>query len=381
MTRRLKLLHVATTTAGGLGQSLLSITTGLNRQRYDVHVAFGTGHPFDNAFCAAGIPVYPLALSRGVNPLRMALCFFQLKRILKTQRFDIVHVHGSLAGILGRIAARWVKTPVIVAELHGYATRDPNGFMENTVFRWLEQRLDPITDAYVAVSAAVARAWVARGVANAVRIQVIHHGIDLAPFTLTPAAPVPRSDPGAKIIGTVCLLEERKGMMDLVEALPYVIESCGPIVCWIVGDGPLKAAMIKRLRELGMDAFVRFLGWRDDVPQIMAQLNVFVLPSRRESFGLVFLEAMASRCPIVATRIDGIPEVVADGETGLLVEPGNPRLLGAAIVRLLQDAQLAKNLGEAGRQRVSERFTRTAMASAYEALYEKLWTAQRRTTV
>lgn len=377
MTQRLKLLHVATTTAGGLGQSLLAITTGLNRTRFDVHVAFGTGHPFDNAFCAAGIPVYPLALSRGMNPLRVALCFFQLKKILKTQGFDIVHVHGALAGILGRIAARVARTPVIVAELHGYATRNPDGFLENTVFRWLEQRLDAITDAYVAVSGAVARAWVARGVTTAARLQVIHHGIDVDRFACDSTAATPRavSDAKVKVIGTVCLLEARKGMMDLIEALPGVREQFGAVQCWIVGDGPLKPVMVKRLDDLGMTDSVRFLGWRDDIPQLMAQFDVFVLPSRRESFGLVFLEAMACRCPIVATQVDGIPEVVAEGVTGLLVEPGNVGQLGAAIVRLLRDEALAKRMGEAGRQRVSTHFSRSAMARAYETLYEKLCAA------
>lgn len=376
MTRRLKLLHVATTTAGGLGQSLLAITTGLNRARFDVQVAFGTGHPFDNAFCAAGIPVYPLALSRGMNPLRMALCFLQLRKILKTQAFDIVHVHGSLAGILGRLAARVAKTPVIIAELHGYATRDPDGFLENTVFRWLEQRLDPITDAYVAVSAAVARAWVARGVTTAARVQVIHHGIDLDRFACSAAAtPSAVAAAKVKVIGTVCLLETRKGMLDLIEALPGVRDRFGAVQCWIVGEGPLKPALQKRLDEMRMTDAVRFLGWRDDIPQLMAQFDVFVLPSRRESFGLVFLEAMACRCPVVATRVDGIPEVVAEGVTGLLVDPGNVEQLGAAIVRLLRDEALAKRMGEAGRQRVSTQFSHSAMARAYESLYEKLCAA------
>lgn len=377
MPRRLKLLHVATTTAGGLGQSLLAITTGLNRARFDVHVAFGTGHPFDSAFCAAGIPVYPLALSRGMNPLRMALCFLQLKKILKTQAFDIVHVHGSLAGILGRLAARVAKTPVVVVELHGYATRDPDGFLENTVFRWLERRLDPITDAYVAVSAAVARAWVARGVTSAARVQVIHHGIDLDRFAGS-AATAPSPAVGAakvKVIGTVCLLEARKGMMDLIEALPGVRARCAAMQCWIVGDGPLKPAMQRRLDALGMTDAVQFLGWRDDIAQLIAQFDVFVLPSRRESFGLVFLEAMACRRPIVATRVDGIPEVVAEDINGLLVEPGNVQQLSAAILRLLHDEALARRFGEAGRQRVSAQFSRSAMAHAYQSLYEKLCAA------
>ncbi len=375
MTRRLKLLHVATTTAGGLGQSLLTITTSLNPERFDVHVAFGPGHPFDSAFCDAGIKVYPLALSRGINPLKMLRCFFQLRRLLKQHRFDIIHVHGSVAGILGRLAAWCVGTPVIVTELHGYATRDPDGFMEHTVFRWIERLLDPITDAYVAVSEAVSRAWIARGIASAARIEVIHHAIDLNKFPVLPAAPS-SGEACAKVIGTVCLLEERKGMMDLVEALAHVVENIRPVTCWVIGEGPLKPVMIRRLNELGMESFVRFLGWRDDIPKIMSQLDVFVLPSRRESFGLVFLEAMASRCPIVATRVDGIPEVVADGVTGLLIEPRDVEQLGKALVRLLRDEDLRKAMGEAGRRRVGERFTITAMSLAYEALYERLWKAR-----
>ncbi|HWI14153.1 MAG TPA: glycosyltransferase family 4 protein, partial [Burkholderiales bacterium] len=174
------------------------------------------------------------------------------------------------------------------------------------------------------------------------------------------------------VVGTVCLLEERKGLLALVEAMPRVIQTVGDVRFVIVGEGPLKGRMQQRIAELGIADRVDFLGWRFDVPDLMSQFDVFALASLRESFGLVYLEAMACRCPVVAARVDGVPEVVSDGETGILVPPASPAELARALCRVLSDEATRKRMGAAGRRRVVDLFDVRRMAAAYEALYARL---------
>lgn len=367
-----QVLHVSTTSAGGLGTSLLSIMQSLDPQRFKVQVALGLGYPLDSAFEPAGFTLHPLKLSRGIHPLEFVETIYRLFRLMRRQHFDVVHVHGSEAGILARVAAWLARIPVVVVELHGYANRDPNSILERTVYRWIEAALNPITDAYVAVSAHVARQWVARGICDLRRIQVIHHALALAQFPDRPLATRPGHATGKPVVGTVCLLEARKGLQCLVEAMPTVVQRVPGVRFVVVGEGPLKPWMVARATELGVLEHIDFLGWRNDVPELMWQFDLFALPSRRESFGLVFLEAMASRCPIVATRVDGIPEVVSDGHTGTLVEPDNRQALAEAIVDLLTNPQKADQFATAGRARVEDHFNSQRMAREYNALYGRL---------
>ena len=367
-----KVLHISTTSAGGLGTSLLSIMLALDPQRFQVEVALGLGYPLDSAFEPAGIRLHPLRLTRGIHPLQFIETVIRLTRLIRRERYDVVHVHGSEAGILARIAARVAGVPVVIAELHGYANRNPDSLLERTVYRWIEQALDRVTDAYVAVSGHVERQWIARGICSGDRVQVIHHALDLKDFPDRGEITRPGRTTGHPTVGTVCLLEARKGLHSLVEAMPAVVQAVPGVRFAIVGEGPLREWMAERAAELGVLQHIDFMGWRKDVPELMWQFDLFALPSRRESFGLVFLEAMASRCPLVGSRVDGIPEVVSDGQTGTLVAPDDPPALAAAIVDLLCDADKARRFAEAGRLRVETLFSAERMAQEYNALYLRL---------
>lgn len=367
---KFKVLHVSTTSAGGLGTSLLSIMLALDPQRFQVEVALGLGYPLDSAFEPAGIKLHPLKLTRGIHPLQFIETVIRLTRLIRRQRYDVVHVHGSEAGILARIAARIVGVPVVIAELHGYANRNPDSLLERTIlYRWIEQALDLATDAYVAVSGHVERQWIARGICRKERVRVIHHALDLKDFPDRGDILRPGRAAGRPVVGTVCLLEARKGLHSLVEAMPLVVQQVPGVRFAIVGEGPLREWMAQRADQLGVLQHIDFMGWRKDVPDLMWQFDLFALPSRRESFGLVFLEAMASRCPLVGSRVDGIPEVVSDGQTGTLVPADDPPALAAAIIDLLHDTDKADRFAKAGRQRVETLFSAERLAHEYNTLY------------
>lgn len=370
---KFKVLHVSTTAAGGLGTALLSITQALDKQRFAVDVALGLGYPLDAAFAPAGIRLHPLPLSRGIHPLQFLRTMLRLTRLMRRECYDLVHVHGSEAGILARVAARITRVPVVVVELHGYANRDPDSLLERTLYRWIEKALDGMTDAYVAVSGHVQRQWLERRICVAERLQVIHHALDLQCFPDRGAGVRIDAGLGARpVIGTVCLLEERKGLVTWVEAMPEVVRQLPSVRFAIVGEGPLRPWMERRAQALGIAEHIHFLGWRQDVPALMWSFDLFVLPSHRESFGLVLLEAMASRCPLVASRIDGIPEVVSDGKTGSLVPTGDVHALARAVVDLLTDQDKAMRFAQAGRERVEALFSKERMAREYNELYRRL---------
>lgn len=372
MADRFRVLHVSTTSAGGLGTSLLSIVRALDATRFRVEVALGIGHPLDGAFERAGIRLHALQLSRGIRPLQFVRTIVRLTILMRREHFDALHVHGSEAGILARIAGRIAGVPVMIVELHGYANRDPDSLLERTLYRWIEKALDGMTDAYVAVSHHVKRQWLARGICVPDKLRVIHHALVLHDFPDRGAIGRTRAKDGGLLVGTVCLLEARKGLEALVEAMPAVLAKVPSVRFAIVGDGELMPWMQRRTRELGLATCVDFMGWRFDVPDLMWRFDVFALPSRRESFGLVFLEAMASRCPVVGSHVDGIPEVVEHGETGLLIPPDSPPALAAAIVELLTDTDKARRFGDAGRLRVEALFDADRMAREYNALYGEL---------
>ena len=174
---------------------------------------------------------------------------------------------------------------------------------------------------------------------------------------------------GPSRLVTVGRLQAPKDAITLVRALAAVHGS--PFETVVVGDGPDRPAVEEEVRRLGLERAVELVGERDDVPELLATADLFVLSSRSEGLPLSILEAMAAGLPVVASRVGGIPEVVVDGETGLLVPPGDPQRLADAVERLLADPSLRRRLGEAGRRRVAEHFDLASVQRAHLDLYRR----------
>jgi glycosyltransferase involved in cell wall biosynthesis len=163
-----------------------------------------------------------------------------------------------------------------------------------------------------------------------------------------------------------------KGQTFLLRAWPAVLEGEPRALLLLAGDGPDEGALTAQAAALGLGRSVRFLGFRQDVPSLLACAEVLVLPSLNEGFGMVLVEAMAMGKPVVASAVGGVPEVVLDGQAGLLIPPADPRALAAAILRLLADPRAARRMGEAGRERARESFSRKAFLQAHRDLYGEL---------
>jgi glycosyltransferase involved in cell wall biosynthesis len=230
-------------------------------------------------------------------------------------------------------------------------------------------------DAVVAISESV-REVLRQGGVPAERIEVIPSGIDFSPFTENKDKDFLRREFGFAaddfLVGIVAHLDDSKGHKTLIDAARFLKSRSSKIKIVIIGTGKLEIELAEQARGLGVNDLVFFLGFRDDVPRLLASLDLFVLTSNAEGLGTSIMDAMASRLPVVATWVGGIPEVVVDRETGLLIPPRRPEDLAEAILKLYSDRALARRLGERGFEVVREKFSAEAMAARIVDLYERI---------
>jgi len=360
---------------GGAERQLVALAKGLDRSRF-LPVIFcltATG-PLVADLEEAGIETRCFGL-RGLkvwrNPIRVARCLLAFFDDLKKEKPEIVHGLLFHAYILGTFAAKLAGVPIVIA-----SRRSLGRFKEKKWHYRLAERLaNRMTDVIVANSEAVREDVIRQEKVEPSRVRVIYNGIDPSLYDL-PADPTLRASLGiparAKVVGVVANLIHYKGHRFFLQACQEIKRKHQAVTFLLIGDGPLRRELEGLARELGLEKDVLFLGSRQDVPQLLALMDVVVLPSLEEGFPNAILEAMAAGKPVVATEVGGIPEAVVHGETGLLVPPKDPEALADAILRLLDDPQLALEMGRAGRDRVRKAFGLDRMVREMEGLYEEL---------
>jgi glycosyltransferase involved in cell wall biosynthesis len=210
------------------------------------------------------------------------------------------------------------------------------------------------------------------------KIHTIHYGLEIPVKVIDRriARPLLRQElglaPDAVLIGTVGRLIAQKGVVYALRGFARIAAQYPQAHLIVAGEGGLRAALEAETQALGVDEHVHFLGWRDDVPHLMAGIDVFLMPSLWEGFGLVLLEAMAQSVPVIGSAVSAIPEIVVDGETGRLVPPRDPAAIASALEALLEDEALRRHMGMMGLDRLETRFNADRMASATLVLYAQL---------
>jgi glycosyltransferase involved in cell wall biosynthesis len=357
-------LHVDTarTWRGGQNQVLLTV----NGLREIGHRAALVAHPGGELRKRAseGLELIPIA-PRAEMDLSAA---WRFSRLLKRLRPDVVHAHdphgvamAALALSFGTASAGG-RSPALVA-----ARRVDFRLKGNSFSRWKYRQVD----CFIAASEAIRRMLLADGVEER-RAIAIHEGIDVERVAKAPRVDVHEAfwlPHGAPVVGNVAALVPHKGQRDLIEAARLVIQQIPDARFVILGEGELREHLERLIREHHLEKHVLMPGFRADVIGCIKGFDLFVLSSITEGLGTSLLDAMACGKPIVATRTGGIPEVVADGTTGLLVPPHDHQSLAAAIVRMLRETRLREQMGEAGRARVGERFTAERMVAATAEVY------------
>jgi len=310
-----------------------------------------------------GFRVQVVPLGGALDPTATA----RLRTLLARERTDVLHTHTHFSlNVVGRIAARAAGARVI-AHMHIENVFRPSGLGRRAQVV-VDNRTARLCTWIVAVSDATRSSLVAQGYPPD-RTITIHNGIEVrdaaAPASIAPAPP----GPVLLEIGRLC---DVKGQRALIAALPRLART--DVTLLFAGEdiesgGAYRSSLEREATELGVADRVRFLGRREDVPALLAAADALVLPSSIEGLPLVVLEAMAARRPVVATAVGGTPEAVVDGETGMLVPPGDIDALVRAIDAVLGDPELARRLGEAGERRVRERFDAEATAQRILGLY------------
>ncbi|HEY7412126.1 MAG TPA: glycosyltransferase [Vicinamibacteria bacterium] len=353
---------------------LRQLATGLDRERFAPEVVcLLDGGPVAAALEGDGVPVEVMGLGRLYGPRGLA-GVPRLARRLRG-RADVLHTYLVSANVYGGFAARLARVPVLVT------TRRDTGFSRNWRLRLLEEWLvNPRADAVVAVSHAVAaRAVQERGL-SAARVVTIANGVDVAALRGWDAARADaRREWGLRdehaAIGVVAHFSPVKGHAEFLRAATLVAGENRRARFVLVGDGPLRPAMEALARRLGLADRVVFTGAREDVPRLLAMLDLVAVPSHTEGMSNALLEAMAMARPVVATAVGGNVDVLRHGVTGLLVEPRDPPALAAALVLLLDDPARAQAMGAAARAWVAEHLAPGAMVRRHEELYRSLISA------
>ncbi|HEX6268699.1 MAG TPA: exopolysaccharide biosynthesis polyprenyl glycosylphosphotransferase [Anaerolineales bacterium] len=320
------------------------------------------------------------SLINHIDPVVNLKAVADLRRIMVEGKYDIVHTHSSVAGVVGRIAALAAGIPVILHHVHGWGPLEGMTVWTKKLYLTLERFCAKFTDRIITVAEPDIQKGLDQGIGTEDKFTLINNGIDLEKFRQDVDAQQVRSelglDPKCKLVGMVGRLDEQKNPLDLIKAAAIVTQSYPKVQFLIVGDGSLRPDCEKLINELNLKDKFFLLGFRNDVPRILPILTITAMSSLWEGLPLAFLESMSAGKPIVANNIDGAGDVVVDGETGFLVNPRQPQAMAERILALLNNERLCNKMGRIAQQR-SEYFSLPRMLGKVEALYKELYSSDR----
>lgn len=346
---------------------VLSLARGLDHRRY--HLTVVLPENLKNSIVAleqTGADVVPLPLRKVVWSPR---AIGALARLIHEQDIDVVHVHSQEAGLLARVVARLAGAPTII---YTPQTIDVRRVRWHWLYILLERMLAQLTDVIIAVNGSDRERLIQWGVPKH-KVVTIPNGIALPNFEglvdvgdLRQALGLAGERPLVMQVGR---LSAQKHPLAFVEGAAQVVGECPDVRFALVGDGPLRDVVAAYIRELNLEGHVHLLGWRDEAFRLVAAADVVSLTSRWEGTPYALLEAMAWSRPVVATAVNGCPEIVVDEVTGFLVPPGDTTAWARRMIELLKDPARASAMGRRGRKRVEAKFTLQQMIADIEMQY------------
>ncbi len=368
---RVRVLHVITRFTAGAGGNTLLSAAGMDPQRYEVWVAGCPGGDLWERARDSGVHTVELAgFTEVISPVADIKVLRQLLRLIREVRPTIVHTHSAKGGFLGRLAASLSNVPVVIHTFHGFSVYPGMPAGRRRTYLLLERFVAKRAHAFAAVAPRVAWEAVELRLAAPGKVTVVPSAVELAhienarPADLGTLLGLPGRGP---IVGTVGRIDNQKQPLDFVRVAAAVQRHRPDVRFVMVGDGPLRVDVEREAARLGASVFLT--GQRDDAPIIAAGFDAYLVTSAYEGLGRALTEALASARPVVATAVNGIPDLVHPGATGLLAEPGDIEGMASMLSWLLDHPAEAAAMGRAGQARVLGHFSPERMCADLDTLY------------
>lgn len=374
--KKIKILHVKRdlNSYTGLVEMLTILAQKLDRDRFDLGVCVFRyeGNTFGEKFRSYGGKIYNLNINK--NFYNEPNEFIKLCKFMIHYRPDIVQTHVLKANLYGIVAAKLARVPIIIGTEMTLKDIAPSGLK-----RLRDRLIHPIIkkiainycDKFIVVSRFIMQEWFPDYHSD--KIEVLYPPFCLEKYNLATNSSSYPENTNCSTIGFVGRLSEEKGIPSLLQAMVIVRKRIADVRLIIVGTGPLENKLREMTTSLGLNSNVHFVGFKENVFEILGQMNVFVLPSRTEACPIVVLEAMAMGLPVVASHVGGIPELVRDSETGILFPYNNPTKMAEALIDLLQDKEKAKMMGKKGKEIAFEEFHPSKFVNRLQDLYLQLY--------
>ena len=390
----IKVLHVTEAITAGVGRHLLDLCVAMLRAGLDVSVACPAvreGARSDillvDKLRTAGVPVRLVPMRRTIAPLSDARATRRLVELIREHNTDVVHAHSSKAGVLGRLAARAARRhgqrPVSVYTPNAFAFSGARPWWARQLYRGIERWLGRhATDALICVSCSELGQARRHAIAAPERMVLIENAIDVTRFAgpVDPAAAkiALGLDPGRPVVGFVGRLARQKGVTCMIKAALRVLEAGVAVQFLLVGEGELETALREMVRAYRVEDSVFLVGYRPEIPEVMAALDILMLPSLYEGLPYTLMEAMAAGRPVIASRVGGNRDLIDDGKNGLLVPPGDPTALAESVIRLLAEPWTRDRMGAQALAAAHSRPAPEEMARHVVDLYYKLLNFERK---
>ncbi len=385
--RKIKILEIAAVDVT-IYFLLMPLMEKLRESGYTVEASCSKGN-FSNKISERGFEVYDIPISRNLNFFKHILSVGKLLNLMRSKKYDIVHVHTPIGAFIGRIAAKLAGIPIVIYTIHGFYFHENMTPFKRNIVVFIEKVLSRWTTFAFSQSAEDTNLAVEKHIFPSEKILTIGNGVDINFFKRE----VLSDDQFAKkrasfdipvdgiVVTCVARMNKEKGIFDLLRAAETVIRMDRSVHFLFVGGifkgnepNAISEKFIKDyFRENPSHSqFIRFLGTRTDIKNILSISDIFVLPSYREGMPRSIIEAMAMELPVIATNIRGSREEVVDGETGILVPVGDIKALSSAIIKLARDPELRDKMGKKGRERVEKYFDEEKVIEKQLKIIQKL---------
>jgi glycosyltransferase involved in cell wall biosynthesis len=374
---RVKILDVINTAASAKEILLYRVEAANRYPHFENWIVCGPG-PHVEVLRAHGIPVEVIDSPRGislrhVSPVSAMLAFLRLVRFIRRRGFSIVHTHGTVQGVIGRLAAWLARAPVVVHVEHGQIFHEHQRPLERRLYEAIDRFMALFTDHLLFENTYEQRYAIQHGLTGKAKIHFVGSGINLKDFDGRRSRVDEHLAGGKCLIVNVARMDPIKNQIMLLRAIDLLRRTHAAFELWILGDGICRPELEQFVAGRGLQEHVRFFGYRDDVPHLLSQADIGVLTSIKEGIPRGVMEPMAMCLPVVATGVKGNRDVVLDGKTGFLVPLDDDVALAGKLALLMENRDLRLRMGEASRQRIQEHFDERDMIRRILDVYLDLY--------